>query len=436
MNDEGLLDAIRAAAAPPSDSGALLARIGEARLVLIGEATHGTQEFYQERAKLTKQLIEQRGFTAVAVEADWPDAQRVNRFVRGEGHDPGAEAALGDFTRFPRWMWRNTVVQDFVGWLRGHNAGQAGAPVGFYGLDLYSLQRSMRAVIAYLDAHDPEAAGRARARYSCFDRFEPEQQRYGPRTAWGLEEPYEDAVVQQLLELQRRPDEAAPGDPDARFFAEQNARLALNAEAYARAMFQGGSAAWNRRDTHMADTVDALSAHLQGQGRAAKLVVWAHNSHLGDARAGEPGWRRGQLNLGQLLRERHPGQTFILGQSTFTGEVTAADGWEAPPRRRVRPALPESVEALLHAAGIGHSWLDLGRPELAGLAAERLQRFIGVIYVPQSERVSHYLLSRPGQQYDALLAFDRTAALTPLDTSSGWAEGELPETFPSELCFQ
>ncbi len=442
-DDRALLQAIRDAATPlpggSDDDDALLGRIGDARFVLIGEASHGTHEFYRERARLTRRLIEERSFSAVAVEADWPDAQRVNRFVRGQGDDPDALTALEDFQRYPKWMWRNEDVQHFVAWLRDFNDQHAQRTAGFYGMDLYSLHRSMQAVIAYLERNDPEGAERARARYSCFDRFQPQDpQHYGMATTWGVEEPCEDAVVQQLLELQRRAHELARGGPgaaDEHFFAEQNARLALNAEGYYRSMFHGRADSWNLRDTHMADTIDALAQHLAGQGREAKVVVWAHNSHLGDARATEPSWKQQQVNVGQLMRERHPHETFIVGQSTHEGEVTASDDWDTPVRRkRVRPGLPGSSEALLHAAGLDRCWLDLHRPELTGLRAERLERFIGVIYAPRTERHSHYYHTRLAEEYDALLYFDRTSALVPLDASSGLEEeDELPEGYPSGL---
>ncbi|WP_221088691.1 erythromycin esterase family protein [Deinococcus aquaedulcis] len=423
---------------PLSEPGAydpLLARMGARRFVLIGEASHGTHEFYRERAALTRRLIEEHGFTAVAVEADWPDAYRVNRYVRGQNGDHSAAQALGDFGRFPRWMWRNEDVRDFVTWLRGHNERRPQAQAGFYGIDLYSLHRSMDAVVAYLDGVDPAAAQRARQRYSCFEPYGDDPQSYGLATAYGVDEPCEDEAVAQLLELQRR--EAQTHGPDLLagddlFYAEQNARLALNAERYYREMFRGRVDTWNLRDTHMADTVDALAEHQRAQGLEPRIVVWAHNSHLGDARATEVSWRQGQENLGQYLRERHAGQTFILGQSTHSGEVLAADDWGQPGRvKGVLPALAGSVEAALHDLGVGDFWLDLQGEVPGALQAERLQRFIGVIYRPETERQSHYYHTRLPEQYDALLHLDQTAALVPLDAGSGSDEGELPDTYPS-----
>ncbi|MCC7023006.1 MAG: erythromycin esterase family protein [Thermomicrobiales bacterium] len=439
-------DVIAHAARPlrgdPRDYNALLERIGNAEIVLLGEASHGTHEFYRERAAITRRLIVERGFNAVAVEADWPDAYRVNRFVRGESDDLDARAALQDFARFPRWMWRNEVVLEFVQWLREHNdALPPGAPkTGFYGIDLYSLSRSMEAVIAYLDKVDPEAAARARARYGCFEQFGDEPQIYGQLTTLAGVEDCENEVVGQLLELQQRAHRVAAaghdGSADEAFFAEQNARLARNAEGYYRAMFRGRNASWNLRDTHMADTIDALIDHLRQRDGVARIAVWAHNSHLGDARATEMGVI-GEVNVGQLTRERHPTQTFGLGFTTYDGTVTAASDWDGPARRRrVMPGLPGSYEDLFHqASGVAESDLLL---ELRGqnraielLAEPRLERAIGVIYKPETERFSHYFHAILPRQFDAILHLDRTSALLPLDREAGFeAEDEMPETWP------
>lgn len=436
-----MTDPLQTAARPLTgashDYDALLERIGEARFVLIGEASHGTHEFYRERARLTRRLIEEKGFTAVAAEADWPDAYRVNRWVRGQGDEGDATEALSDFTRFPRWMWRNGDVAEFARWLRDHNARHPGREAGFYGLDLYSLHRSVAEVVRYLEGVDPEAAGRARRRYACFDHFGDNPQAYGYATEYGRQEPCEDAAVAQLLELQRRePDPAhGPLGGDELFHAEQNARLAKNAESYYRSMFRGREESWNIRDSHMAETLAALARHGEAGGRPQKVVVWAHNSHLGDARASEMGWARGEHNLGQLVRERWPDETFILGQTTHHGHVTASDDWDEPARlKRVRPGMEGSMEERLHAVG-GDFWLDLRVPEVADvLGEEQLQRFIGVIYRPETERWSHYVHTRPAQMYDALLHFDRTTALVPLDATSGVEEErEVPDTYPAGL---
>ncbi|HEX8499350.1 MAG TPA: erythromycin esterase family protein, partial [Pyrinomonadaceae bacterium] len=287
-------EAVRAAARPLEGAGAdydpLLGLVGAARFVLLGEASHGTHEFYAERAAITKRLITEKGFTAVAVEADWPDAYRVNRYVRGESEDADAREALGGFRRFPTWMWRNTVVVEFVEWLRAYNDSlPAGADkVGFYGLDLYSLYTSIEAVLGYLEKVDPEAARRARARYSCFEHFGEDTTSYAYAAAYGAAESCEPAVVEQLVELRRRASELANRDGrvarDEFFYAEQNARLVTNAEEYYRSMFGGRVNSWNMRDRHMAETLDALVAHLSSEGQDARVAVWEHNSHLGDAR--------------------------------------------------------------------------------------------------------------------------------------------------------
>ncbi|UBV45066.1 erythromycin esterase family protein (plasmid) [Deinococcus taeanensis] len=440
-----LLSELNPLTGAPDALDGLLAIVGDARFVLIGEASHGTHEFYRDRALLTRRLIETRGFTAVAVEADWPDAYRVNRFVRGQLAGP-VGGALGDFTRFPRWMWRNEEVAEFARWLRTFNAAQPQRAAGFYGLDLYSLHRSMHAVVSYLEGVDPEAARRARSRYACFEMFGENPQAYGYATEHGAWDPCEDQATQQLLELQRRaadPDSAGLMAGDELFHAEQNARLARSAEQYYRAMYRGRDDSWNIRDTHMAETLDALAAHLDSQGRAAKVVVWAHNSHLGDARGSAMGTRRGELNLGQLARERWGSEVVIIGQTTAQGEVYAADDWDAPGHvKRVRAPLPGSLEAHLHDlarwSGQDHYWLDLRAGAAAHtLGEEMLQRFIGVIYRPETERWSHYVETHPARQYDALIHVDTTRALRPLDPAGAALPGaepsddDLPDTYPS-----
>jgi erythromycin esterase-like protein len=415
-----------------TDYDSLLTRAAGSRLVLLGEASHGTHEFYRERAEITKRLIAEAGFTGVAVEADWPDAWRVNRFVQASSDDETAEQALRDFKRFPAWMWRNAQVEAFVGWLRAWNDGHtAGTPaVGFYGLDLYSLHRSMGAVVEFLEEVDPEAALRAIERYSCFDHFGRDPQVYGYETGLGGAEPCEQRAVEQLLELQDRAAELirkAEGDEDAQFFTEQNARLVVNAERYYRAAFRGGYESWNLRDTHMVEMLYELIDQLERRTGRPRLVVWAHNSHLGDARATEMG-EAGELNVGQLVRERSGGDALLVGFSTHHGTVTAASDWGAPgERRRVLPALGGSWEALLHGRE------DAARAVLdtADFPGRRLERAIGVIYRPETERVSHYFHARLADQFDAVIHIDETTALEPLEPTSEWkATAELPETYP------
>jgi erythromycin esterase-like protein len=404
--------------------------VGDASLVLLGEASHGTQEFYETRAELTRRLIKERGFRGMAVEADWPAAARVNQYVRSVSNDQSAEEALGDFIRFPRWMWRNEVIAELVEWLRSPDGGAGRA--GFYGLDLYSLRESMHAVIDFLQKVDPDAAERARRRYACFDAFD--EQAYGLATATGYKEPCEDKVVEVLTELHQRAAELSSRaredgslPPDAQFVAEMNAKLAVDAERYYRAMFQGRASSWNLRDTHMADTLDALRDHLDG----GSLVVWAHNSHLGDARATSMGWEHGEHNVGQLMRERHGDEVRVVGFSTHTGTVTAAHDWDEPGRRYdVRPSLPGSVERLLHEAGVTEGAMHL-RNIPDGMRQTRLERMIGVVYRPETERQSHYVEARPADQFDVLIHLDETSALRPLEP---WAveptEVEPAETYP------
>jgi erythromycin esterase-like protein len=376
----------------------------------------------------------------VAVEADWPDAYRINRHVRGTGADEDAVDALGDFGRFPTWMWRNADVLDFVGWLRSHNEAQ---PVerraGFYGLDLYSLRASTQAVLAYLDKVDPDAARRARARYGCFDQFGSEMQAYGYATAFGQRPSCEREAVSQLFELHRRRVEYASRDgriaADEFFFAEQNARLVRNAEEYYRTMFAGRVESWNLRDRHMTETLGELLKFIEHTRPGARLVVWAHNSHLGDARATEMG-EGGELNVGQLVREEYGTRAVLVGFTTHTGTVTAATEWDGPAHRRhIRPALPASYEGLFHDAGIPRFLLPMRTDlDLASvLMTPRLERAIGVLYVPETERQSHYFHARLSEQFDYVLHFDETRAVEPLERSAMWEAGEVAETFPSGL---
>jgi erythromycin esterase-like protein len=428
----------------PGDYDPLIDLVGDARLVLLGEASHGTHEFYRARAEITKRLIREKGFNAVAVEGDWPDAYRVNRYVRGYPGDGTAAEALGGFRRFPTWMWRNADVLDFVGWLREHNDGLRlpSSKAGFYGLDLYSLYGSIDSVIAYLEKVDPEAAGRARARYACLEEFGDDSQAYARATAFGAAEPCEDEVVAQLVELQRRAAELANRDgriaEDEFFSAQQNARLAVNAEEYYRAMFRGRVSSWNLRDRHMAETLDHLIEFVSRTYSPARVVVWEHNSHLGDARATEMG-EHGESNVGQLVRERHGREALLVGFSTYHGTVTAADDWDEPAQRmRVRPALEGSYEALFHDAGVDCFILPLrqGDADLAlreELRRPRLERAIGVVYRPRTERVSHYFHARLPDQFDAVLHFDETRAVEPLERRAGWEQGDAPETYPTAL---
>ena len=423
----------------PRDYDALLDAVGDARIVMIGEATHGTHEFYRERALITQRLIEEKGFSGVAVEADWPDAYRVNRYVRGEGSDEDAAMSVGDFGRFPMWMWRNADVLNFIGWLRAHNDTQPPAErAGFYGLDLYSLRASIEAVLKYLNKVDPEAARRARTRYGCFDQFGDELQQYGYAAGFGLTPTCERQVLAELVELQRKRSDYASRDgrvaADEFFFAAQNARLVKNAEEYYRAMFKGRNESWNLRDEHMAQTVQELMAFLDQWQKPPKLVIWAHNSHLGDATATDMG-HYGELNLGQLVRQNFGAEAVNIGFTTHTGTVTAASEWDAPPERKhVRPSLPGSYERMFHDAGIPRFLLSMKEPALAhALEGPHLERAIGVLYIPRTERQSHYFYAHLAQQFDFVIHIDETRAVEPLERSAGWEAGEMAETFPTGL---
>jgi erythromycin esterase-like protein len=422
----------------PADLNAVLENAERARYVLIGEATHGTHEFYALRAQITKGLIE-RGFCAVAVEGDWPDAHRVHRYVCGTGSDATAIESLGGFERFPVWMWRNADVVDFLGWLRSHNDGlPLERRVGFYGLDLYSLHRSMHAVVAYLETVDPQAADRARERFSCFDRFGDEVEGYARTVGYGLSPSCREEALAQLLEMQRHEFSAASAgattDGERRFVAEQNARVVASAEAYYRTMLDADISSWNMRDEFMYETLERLHSYLaEGRSLPAKIVVWAHNSHVGDASATSMGGGR-ELNLGQLVRRYNGRDSRLIGLTTSQGTVTAASRWHGDPERKgVRPPAGGSWEALFHAVGVPNFYLDLKRAAslYPALATTLLERAIGVLYLPQTELHSHYLYARIAEQFDAIFHLDHTRAVEPLDRGTRWDTGEVPETFPS-----
>lgn len=445
ISSKSALQKIRAQARPltgaSDDLDGLLEVIGDASIVLLGEASHGTHEFYRQRAQITKRLILEKGFNAVAAEADWPDAYRVNRFVRGGSADPDSVDALAGFERFPSWMWRNADVLDFIGWLRNHNENVYSIEhqVGFYGLDLYSLHKSMNEVIDYLERRDPKEAAKARILYGCIDRFGRDPQNYGLLAGAGVSDTCRAEVIQQLVDLRAKEAEYLTNNgrdaADEFFWAEQNALLVKNAESYYRKMFRSYVSSWNLRDEHMMETLVRLVAHLQSHNGAAKVVVWAHNSHIGDARATEMSWR-GELNIGQLAREAFPGQCRLIGFTTYTGSVTAASGWHLPAeRKQVRPGIDGSIEKLFHQVGIPNFWLDLRQdnPAAEVLKMPRLERAIGVVYLPENERHSHYFEACLANQFDAVLHFDMTRAVEPLERSQAWATDEAPETFPVGL---
>ncbi len=411
----------------------VLERIGDARIVALGEATHGTHEMYTARTAITKRLIEEKGFSTLIVEADWPDAYRVNRYVRCESDDGSAEEALADFVRFPRWMWRNTAVVELVEWLRERNeAHPLEERAGFYGMDLYSLYGSMSAVVDYLDKVDPKAAARARARYACFDRFDGDPQLYGRVAGIGLGPDCEDAAVDQLLDMIQKAELHVRGGGlsalDEELVAQQNARVVRKAEQYYRAMFGGHADTWNLRDNHMTETIEHLRDHLRATGRSDRVVIWAHNTHVGDARATEMG-EHGQLNVGQLLREWHEGEVVLVGFTTHRGSVTAASRWDGPAEKmRVRAALDGSWEDAFHELGIP-SFTVISEDAPDALSGWNLERAIGVVYLPRSERSSHYFRADIGRQFDVIIHQGETTAVTPLERWSR-VEADRGETYP------
>ena len=441
-SEEHVHDELRKEAHPLSgarqDFDPLLALVGDSRLVLLGEASHGTHEFYRIRAEITKRLIREKGFSAVAIEGDWPDAYRVNRYIQDRGTDPNATQALAGFKRFPQWVWRNADVLEFVGWLRGYNDTKPiPRKVGFYGLDLYSLHASMEAVLSYLRGVDPQAARRARHSYACFDQLGETPQSYGYAATAGLAPSCENEMVAQLMQLQQSAAQYATKNGrcamEDLFFAEQNAKIVLSAERYYRAMFGDAAASWNLRDRHMAGILDNLISFLELDRKQPKVVVWAHNSHLGDARATEMAERR-EVNLGQLVRERWGHSALLVGFSTYSGTVTAASNWDGPAQRKtLRSALEGSYEDLFHELGLGNFFLALRRNSdaILHLRQARLERAIGVIYRPEVERACHYLRARLPHQFDAIFHYDETRAVEPLERTGLWERGELPNTYPS-----
>ncbi|GAB1595117.1 erythromycin esterase family protein [Lysobacter claricitrinus] len=401
-------------------------RYADCRVVLLGEASHGTSEFYRARAAITRRLVERHGFRIVAVEADWPDAAVIDRHVRHRA--PNADAAP-PFTRFPTWMWRNAEVAALFRWMRHFNEPRAARDrAGFYGLDLYSLNASMRAVIDYLDEVDPDTAAVARERYACLAPWAKDPAHYGLAALTQAHAKCEDAVLAMLRDMLEKRLQFARQDGADAFEAEQNARLVANAENYYRAMYRGAAESWNVRDAHMAET---LMQVLRARGETSRAVVWAHNSHIGDARFTEMGRERGELNLGQLCREQFGHDAALIGFGTHTGTVAAASDWDAPMRVvQVRPSLDGSVEKQFVDAGEPCGVLHLRDVDDAlrhELDSERLERFIGVIYRPDTERWSHYAEVSLARQFDAYVWFEQTQAV---DARDGPHAGGVPDTWP------
>ncbi|GAB3921591.1 protein-L-isoaspartate(D-aspartate) O-methyltransferase [Kribbella albertanoniae] len=409
------------------DLDGFLQRIGSARLVLLGEASHGTSEFYRMRHRITRDLIERAGFQFVAVEADWPDAARIDAYVRGAADT--REPVRSAFQRFPQWMWRNADVLDFVDWLRAHNQEQPAHQVSFHGLDLYSMHDSMQRVVDYLEGVDPELAESAKRRYGCLTPYESDPAAYGLASLKRGYPECEHDVVTVLRELCQGRDRYLTGQGEAFLDAEQNAVITRDAERYYRAMYYGGAESWNIRDRHMFSTLQALIAF---HGPAAKAVVWAHNSHLGDARATALS-SDGQINLGQLIREQYGGQSYHLGFGTDHGTVLAAAAWGQEPQvMKVQPGRQRSYEQLFHQVEQRAFLLPLRSghvdPQLRlALEKERLERAIGVVYRPQSELASHYFGAVLPEQFDEYFWYDETTAVTALPgTTRGPADPRHP----------
>ncbi|HLM02560.1 MAG TPA: erythromycin esterase family protein [Pyrinomonadaceae bacterium] len=429
-DDTSATAVIRQYAHPLTGAGAdydpLMKTIGDARFVLLGEATHGTHEFYRERAKLTRRLIEEKGFSGVVLEADWTDAFRVNEFVLGAqtSKDKTAEQSLAGFTRFPLWMWRNRDFRELVAAVRAHNDTRASnlEKVGVYGMDIYGFAESLDAVIQYLGSvGDKAAAARAKQRYNCFRNYREQPERYGLDAAENARRSCEKAAAEQFQEMESRFSKWLAGEKrrrnDPLFSAYQNARVVKNAEAYYRLSYNRSFSTWNLRDSHMSETLLALARYLDALGDTkSKLVVWAHNTHQGDARMTEMG-EAGELNVGHLMRQATGESSILVGFTTYTGKVTAAAQWGAEGRTmQVRPALEGSYSKLFHDA-VGGNFLLIFRgnePLAEELARTRLERAIGVVYLPKTERQSHYFEARMSRQFDAVIHFDVTSAVKPL----------------------
>ncbi|KAI9143444.1 hypothetical protein BKA69DRAFT_1061936 [Paraphysoderma sedebokerense] len=448
----------------------LIDSVGDARVVLIGEASHGTHDFYLERAYITQRLIKEKGFTAVCAEADFPDAVLINWYIQSMAPNDikSAEDAVKEFKRFPLWMWRNPVVLEFIEWAKKWNDNLEAQgkskyeQVSFHGLDVYSLHSSSEAVIQYLQDKDPEAAEVAKSRYGCFTRFGDDTMSYAFSVRYGLAKTCEKEVVSVLRDLLRKRNDylmkqfdAFPGPKEEpQFVAEVNALVVKDAEKYYRSMIAEDEVSWNIRDTHFLSTLERVVSYLSKMKNSpAKVVVWAHNSHIGDARRTDMGQRRGEINIGQLCRERFGSDAFNIGFTTHGGTVTAAHKWDTPPHKfNINPARSDSFEHLFHQALNGSNFMllfnQVKRDDNGQVRKDRrsgmdeviqrldrmklLERYIGVIYKPDTERWSHYSKAEIGSQYDAIIHIDQTRHLKPLDKFAHFPDEDenVPELFP------
>ena len=441
MNDKNLINKINQHAHPIktiADLDPLLEQIGDASIVLLGEATHGTKEFYTLRTQITKRLIQEKGFRAICVEGDFPACYNINRYIQHFNGIDSVEKALEDFKRFPTWMWANVEIVKLITWLREWNKEKEFINrTGFYGLDLYSLYESIEAVIDYLTTIDPKAAQKAFDRYGCFDFAHPDAQKYGHLSAMDDRYGCRDIVVEQLKELQTKAYQYTKDKgvlaQEKQFYAEQNAHIIVDAEHYYRSLFFATSPySWNIRDNHMFDTLQQIIHYYQTIGKNQKMIVWAHNSHLGNAQATYMS-SRGKINIGQLVKETYGNDAISIGFTTYDGHVTAASNWgESPQCKKVNPALAESYEWLFHQVGIPNFYLNLShaKSSMPELNNTRLERAIGVLYLPSTERQNHYFTAQLLDQFDALIHIDTSHALEPIKKVEGWADPEVPETYP------
>lgn len=438
LYDQNMLKDLKAHAiqltGKPTDYDALLDYIGDAQIVMLGEATHGTKEFYDIRAEISQRLINEKNFNAILIEGDWPDAYHVNRYIHQQEHK-NAQEALAAFDKFPTWMWRNASMVALVEWLAVYNKQKQKQKVSFYGLDLYSLYRSIDAVINYFEKTDPTLVEQARHYYACFDKFKRDPQDYGYAVFMQKIQSCQDDVIEALKFVQDQTWEYLGKEglttADEAFYAQQNARVVKNAESYYRSLFIDEVSNWNLRDSHMHETLNALIEHHKLKGiENPKFIVWAHNSHIGNARATQMSIE-GEHNIGQLVKEQFGNKSVLVGFTTHHGEVSAASAWHSPVERKlVRPALAQSYEALFHEVGIPNFLLllkDLTLPD------QLLERAIGVIYRPETERASHYFTAQLKYQFDAIIHCDTTDAVEPLEKTSQWISGETPEGYPTGL---
>lgn len=419
------------------DYDALLNHIADASVVLLGEATHGTHEFYETRATITKRLIQEKGFNVIAIEGDWPDTYRINRYINNEGDDNSSIEALSDFKRFPSWMWRNHEIVSLIDWLKKYNT-QSNENISFYGLDVYSLHQSIEIIINQLEKINPESAKIARARYSCFDSYANPQE-YGHAASLFPDASCQKEAIEQLIELRKKKSDFfkdhALNSLDEKFYLEQNALVIKNAEEYYRSLFDSTPASsWNIRDKHMMSTLNAIIQHKRKiNNNECKTIIWAHNSHIGNAQATQMS-SYGEINLGQLVKEAYGPEAISIGFTTYSGTVSAASAWGgAVERKFVRPAQQESIEFFFHECPVKNFVLIPNEyPEIYDFfSKDYLERAIGVIYQPATERQSHYFYAQLNQQFDAIIHFDYTHALEPLDKTTEWEQGEdVPETFP------